>query len=164
MFIPEKEKRIESAASDTKHTYRYLDTVRSFYLELIDYDGNLLENHTYKLKVSGILYEGDCAQPIDIDLPIDADHGTLQVFNEDGVEIENSTLDFDELDPVVEKSESITGVQARLNNLGYFAGSIDNDLGEMTQDAVRRFQMDNGLQVTGNPDDIRDKLIEKYGC
>ncbi len=63
------------------------------------------------------------------------------------------------LDPV----EEVTGVQARLNNLGYYCGECDGKLGPLTETALRAFQDDQGLDPTGEADEpTRGKLIEVH--
>jgi Putative peptidoglycan binding domain len=43
--------------------------------------------------------------------------------------------------------------QARLARLGYYPGPIDGDFGPMTSRAIRSYQLDYGLPVTGRLDD-----------
>jgi N-acetylmuramoyl-L-alanine amidase len=62
--------------------------------------------------------------------------------------------------------EGVSGIQARLRNLGYDVGPIDHRLGRRTRAAIRAFQRDNPpLVVDGicGPK-TRAKLIEKHGC
>lgn len=40
-------------------------------------------------------------------------------------------------------------IQAALQNAGYYQGNIDGKLGPVTEDAIRRFQGDNGLEKDG---------------
>jgi len=66
-------------------------------------------------------------------------------------------LDLGYVNPI----DSIAGVQARLNALGYPCGNEDNELGERTGQALRTFQQDRGLEVTGKPDEpTKKKLLE----
>jgi peptidoglycan hydrolase-like protein with peptidoglycan-binding domain len=48
---------------------------------------------------------------------------------------------------------SILAVQAKLKELGYNPGGVDGIWGAKTTDAVKRFQKDNGLPVTGKLDE-----------
>ena len=45
--------------------------------------------------------------------------------------------------------ESVKEMQRRLQELGYYSGSIDGDFGGGTEEAVRLFQSQNGLDVDG---------------
>src|SRR5437016_5895328 len=70
------------------------------------------------------------------------------------------TIDIGGLDPI----DTISGVQCRLNNLGYSTGKdATGTHGPGTTHAVRDFQNDNGLPVTGEIDDaFRKKLQEEH--
>jgi N-acetylmuramoyl-L-alanine amidase len=63
------------------------------------------------------------------------------------------------LDPISE----VSGVQARLNNIGFNCGSVDGSIGPRTADALKRFQADVGLEPNGELDgSTRDKLVEAH--
>ncbi len=65
-----------------------------------------------------------------------------------------------ELDPVTE----VSGVQARLRNLGYGEVPMDGEMGPVTVGALSAFQRDHSLDVTGKPDQAtQDKLKEQHG-
>jgi peptidoglycan hydrolase-like protein with peptidoglycan-binding domain len=44
-------------------------------------------------------------------------------------------------------------IQGALNRIGYGPLPVDGDTGEATADAIRRFELDNGLPITGAPSD-----------
>ncbi len=46
----------------------------------------------------------------------------------------------------------LVSAQARLARLGYYRGYVDGQFGPQTSRAVRNFQIDNGLPVTGRLD------------
>lgn len=48
-----------------------------------------------------------------------------------------------------EHSDRVTAVQERLKELGYYTGEIDGQFGSGTEEAVRLFQRQNGLDVDG---------------
>lgn len=57
--------------------------------------------------------------------------------------------------PLIQKAgfdRSIEQIQRELNRAGYEAGPVDGVLGRMTRDAIRTYQRDKGLPVTGQPD------------
>jgi peptidoglycan hydrolase-like protein with peptidoglycan-binding domain len=69
-------------------------------------------------------------------------------------------VDLGQLDPY----DSISGVQARLNNLGYGAGEVDGRLNARTERALRQFQRQQKLEITGRIDEKTcDKLRELNG-
>ena len=57
---------------------------------------------------------------------------------------------------------NIKKVQVGLSGLGYDVGAIDGDFGPRTIKAIKSFQRDNGLPVTGKPDgEFRSKFNGK---
>lgn len=160
--IPDFEPKEVDGETEEKHRFRCVTLKRGLYLELVRANGELLQNHTYRLTVGKKIYEGDCSEPIDIDLPMEAKSGLLTVLNDEGIEVDNEELKFDYLDPIVDSKKSVTGLQARLNNLGYFAGDVDGQFEEITE-AIRQFQSDNGVAATGKPEDIPDLVKKNYG-
>jgi hypothetical protein len=66
-----------------------------------------------------------------------------------------------DLNPVSEN----TGIQARLNGLGFDCGRIDNKLKDKSETAIRKFQEVNGLTVDGIAGLKTQQALEnKYGC
>ncbi|GGX39235.1 PGRP and LysM peptidoglycan-binding domain-containing protein [Saccharospirillum salsuginis] len=64
------------------------------------------------------------------------------------------------LDPV----ETLSGIQARCNNLGYDCGVVDGVMGSKTRDGVKQFQASFGLAQDGDPGpQTQKKLQEAYG-
>ncbi len=60
-----------------------------------------------------------------------------------------------------ERSEAVRSIQVRLQQLGYFNAEPTSLYGEITEDAVRRFQRDNSLPVTGRVDPQTLTAIER---
>ncbi len=152
-----------------KNKYRYavnrgekptkLDSIkRLLRIRLTEGRKNVLKNHPYRLIIKGELFEGKT--------------------NEDGIleheiagDATDATLEFDmlkiplmiaRLDPI----DSVKGIQARLNNLGYEAGPADGKPGELTEAAIRVFQRDEGgLVINGMANDkkTQDALKTRHG-
>ena len=49
---------------------------------------------------------------------------------------------------------TVSEIQSRLKNWGYYAGAVDGVYGSQTEKAVRYFQKKNGLQVDGKVGDL----------
>ena len=61
--------------------------------------------------------------------------------------------------------DEASGIQARLANLGYYNGPVDNRLDETTAMALKTFQAANDLPRTGLPDaETRSLLLKCHGC
>ncbi len=61
-----------------------------------------------------------------------------------------------------ETGDRVRNLQYTLYELGYYDGSIDGDFGQTTEDAVRAFQIRNGLKVDGIAG--RDTLATLYSA
>ncbi|MCG8314639.1 MAG: peptidoglycan-binding protein [Pseudomonadales bacterium] len=82
---------------------------------------------------------------IALDVPTDANTGELDISVSPQTPSQNFHAKLNQLDTV----ESIAGLQARLNNLGYNAGPVDGILGRKTKSATRKFQTQHKLMVDG---------------
>ena len=151
VFVPFRETK--SVARSTNLRHKFVLTGRRERLELcivrstrpVDKD---TEKRTqpirYRLRFGADVIEGetDAQGVLRVDrLPADVSRVVL--------EIEDQSFDvfIGHLDPASE----ITGVQARLNQLGYSSGEVDGILGPRTRAALAAFQSRNGLEVTGQP-------------
>ncbi len=66
-----------------------------------------------------------------------------------------------ELNPISEN----TGIQARLNGLGFHCGKVDNKLKIKSNEAIRKFQQVNNLAIDGMAGPNTQQTLEKqYGC
>lgn len=81
---------------------------------------------------------------------------TVEITLVNGEDREQYELIVGDLDPI----ETIRGVQGRLDNLGYPC-PLDGSLDETTLAAIRAFQEDRDLEVTGEIDDTTLSELEK---
>src|SRR5262249_3637407 len=59
---------------------------------------------------------------------------------------------------------TIEGLQKRLHNLGYYEGPLDGTMTDETAEAIRQFQLEREMPLTGEFDSgTRDELIELHG-
>lgn len=158
LYIPEPQAKEHPAATDGRH--RFVRKGVPSVLRLRILDGQQPRAHEeYTLDVDGRIYRGqtDAEGRIEHPIPPGAIRGTL-ILGKDG---ETYPLALGHIDPI----EETTGVKARLNNLGYACGAVDDAWDEQARAALRRFQKDHGLAETGECDQAtRDKLKEAHGC
>lgn len=65
---------------------------------------------------------------------------------------------------VLADGETLQGVQARLNNLGFNAGPVDGVMGRLTRAALIRFQEKHQLKTSGEADqNTKAALLDAYG-
>jgi N-acetylmuramoyl-L-alanine amidase len=93
-----------------------------------------------------------------VSIPPTARSGTL-ILRPAGQERE-IPLAIGEIDP----ADTVSGAQGRLRDLGYNVGPIDGDLGPQTRTALKTFQKDHSLEVSGALDGATsDALIQHFG-
>ena len=59
-----------------------------------------------------------------------------------------------------ESGNTIANLQRNLLRLGYYAGPIDGNLGAKTRKAIRAFEADSGLPITGQVSEILDVAVK----
>ena len=157
VWIREKEQKEESCSSDKRHRFKRKGVPEFLVVQLM-IDDKPIANEAYILEIDGVLSEGrtDAGGKIEIRIPPNANKGKI-TLRKSGDEYE---LELGGLDPITE----ISGVQARLWNLGFECGPIDGKFGPQTRSAVMEFQKFYKLDATGNLDDkTRQKLKERHG-
>lgn len=158
VFVPARRRREESAGTDDHHRYRRKDVPLLLRLELREGDA-VRAHESCVLEIEGRQLEDstDGDGYVEFRVPPRARNATLYV----GEDRDPYPLAVGALDPV---SES-TGVQARLNNLGFPCGRIDGLVGRRTRAALRAFQSRCELEITGRPDEAtRQELVRRHGC
>jgi len=158
VFVPDKEKKEESGATEQRHRFRKKATPAKLRLEL-KHGEKPRANEPYTFEIDGQLFSGttDDDGKLEHRIPPNAKRGKLLL----GENKEEFQLDLGHLDPI----EEVSGVQARLNNLGFDCGKVDEILGPKTETAINDFQKQNKLKITGKIDQqTRDKLKQVYGC
>ena len=168
IHIPDKNRREESCATGRQHRFRLLDSGAELKIVVKDAHGNPIVNSKYKLTVGDLKFSGTSGGQglIRHTIPVGIHTGSLFV------EAANATwkLNIGHLDPVHDGEADaaiVTGVQARLNNLGYFCGRVDGIPGPKTQAALKRFQLREMKRTDpdGEPDfDTREALASAHAC
>jgi N-acetylmuramoyl-L-alanine amidase len=164
LTIPDKTVKTEMCETTRVHTFRVARKQTRLRLIVRDIDGQLLAGKRYKLTVAGAAYEGVLPDDALLDerIPADAADGELTVWADESFPEYADTwkLKLGHIDP----AEDLSGVQARLNNLGYDCGPVDGIDGPITQAAVRAFQKDYNLDVDGiaGPQ-TQAALTDEYG-
>lgn len=163
LFIPEQEyieiepKRVNPNVQKIVVSDLEKETIQIIFK---DEEGKPVANQPYKFKIGGYEKEGTTDGNGKMIEEIEAKYiecGTYSLFM-GGREL---LLNIGHLDPVNE----ITGIQARLDNLGYDVGPIDGIIGPKTKEAIKTFQRDHGLKDDGiaGPK-TQDTLKQVYGC
>ena len=167
LFIPDKVPKHESCATEKKHRFQIRVPKASLRIVLKDSDGKALANQPYTLTVAWITYNGttDGAGSLQQKIPIGIESGEISLDKLGLL----WTLNIAHLDPVHDEGGDtaiISGVQARLNNLGFHCGKVDGDLGPKTTQALKAFQSAvlGRTDPDGMPDEqTRGALRQQHG-
>lgn len=154
VFVPERVVREVECATSQRHTFRGKGIPSRLRIRFVDHLG-APRAAEYVLVLAGKRTSGTLDDGwVDAPMMPDVARGTVELrWQEDGEErVEAHVLELGHLDPLA----TVTGVQARLFNLGYYHGPIDGEAGEAFELAVVRFQLDHldeGLDPLGVVDD-----------
>lgn len=153
VVIPDKRIRQETRGIDERHKFVRRGTPAVFRLQLFDLEEpRVHQEFTLTLDgstiIKGTTDDKGCLEAF---VSPDTREGQLVI----GPDQHRILIRFGTLDPLTET----TGVQKRLNNLGFHCGEPDGELNEATRAALSAFQIRMGLPVTGEPDaNTREKL------
>jgi hypothetical protein len=164
VFIPEKELKEVSGATEQRHRFQCRVPKEILRIALEDSNGNPIANAPYELLIEEEIHRGttDDKGRLEQRIPMDSQKGQLRLEN-------GLTWDLliGHLNPLGADTsdQGISGAQGRLLNLGYEVGKVDGIFGAKTEAALKQFQADGSLPVTGRLDEAtRTKLIETHGC
>ena len=153
LYLPQKWTK-GGLSTNQQHTIRvrFLEILRvKFRLKLYDADGEPLANKPYSLELRDetIKDKTDQEGVLEASIPSNVEKGKLTLTETEEV----YELNFGSLDP----PDSITGAQARLNNLGYNCGKVDGNAGPKTREALIAFRDDADLDHSAKDDEIQEK-------
>lgn len=159
LHVPEKESKFHWGASDRKHTFVRKGVPEKFNLTLRR-EGKPVAGAPYTLHVGARTHRGTTDAQGRVQVPIVPDAESARLILGQGAATQVYEFRLGHVDPVTE----ISGVQARLRNLGYDCGAVDGLTSEATTEALRAFQEAVGLQATGEIDDAtRAALMREHG-
>ncbi|MHC4474361.1 MAG: peptidoglycan-binding domain-containing protein [Planctomycetota bacterium] len=157
VYIRDKEEKEESCASEERHRFKRKGVPEIFNIQFKIKD-EPRANEAYVLDIDGELSEGQTDENgiAEIWIPPNAKKGKIS-FRDREDEYE---LDLGGLDPITE----ISGVQQRLQNMGFYKGDIDGKMSDELEQAIRIIQERNDLEPTGKLDEAtRNKIQEEHG-
>ena len=167
IVIPDKQEKNESCSTGQVHRFRTPVRRRLLRIAVEDVDGVRLGGCPYTLTIGEQTYTGTLPGDalLEKQIPADAEDGTLEVTSRE--KKYQWPLRIGWLNPVSDVSDDgVTGIQARLRNLGFDPGPIDGIIGPKTQQAIRGFQAKHPPLVVDGICGPRTqaKLIERHGC
>lgn len=159
VVVPDKRRKEEDKPTDQRHQFRRRGTPATIHLRLLK-NNKPRANEPYRLAIDGRIHAGTTDEDgkVWIFVPPNARDATLYVG--EGKKRAEYKLALRRLQPVSE----LEGVQQRLNNLGYGAGPENGELHSRTVEALKRFQQDHELAISGKSDpETQAKLGHRHG-
>jgi N-acetylmuramoyl-L-alanine amidase len=159
IFIPDKKLKTETVSTTKVHFFRVNLKPLQLRIALKDFDDLPIANADCELHVEGSVYQlkTDKDGRIEKEIPTTAENGLLKVPDL-GIEF---PIKIGHLDP----EDEPTGWKARLINLGYYPGGLEDENAEELKHAIEEFQCDQKLPVTGELDAATlSKLKQVHGC
>jgi hypothetical protein len=160
VFLPELRPKQEAGATEQRHRFKRKGVPSKLRIVLRDEQNRPRVNEPYLLEIEGNFIRGRTGSQGELEHSIspNARNGRL-IVGQEGVEV--YPLNLGHIDPITE----LSGIQARLSNLGYYCGAIDGHMNLQIKQAILEFQGEHGLPKTGQADaPTRDKLAAEYGC
>lgn len=162
VVIPAHDLTSFTLATGQRHTVVVTVPKRKVRVRVLGADRKPLANLPFKLDIGERAYQGqsDGDGVVEKMIPAEIEAATLYIGDM------TLPLLLGHLNPHEGTDDDGTSaVQARLKNLGYNPGRIDGCLGPRTRAAIKRFQADQDLDVTGEPDDATiAALLDEHGC
>lgn len=159
VHIPDLTLKQESGATEQLHKFKLKGVPEKLRITLLDASKKPRANLDYIIVIDGDSRRGktDSKGLLVESIPPNAQQGKLILGQK---RAETIALNLGRLDPITE----LSGVKARMVNLGLYRGGIDANLDAATKKALSDFQVQQGLPVTGAPDDAtRQKLLQLHG-
>jgi N-acetylmuramoyl-L-alanine amidase len=157
IVVPDKRPKEESCQAGKRHRFRRMGVPERFTLTLAE-GGQRRANERYVLVVNGQIREGKTGSDGTISEPIppNAREGLLFIGDDE----EEVLIRFGHVDPITE----VSGVQSRLQNLGFYDGEVNGDLSPETTAAIAEFQRAHDLPGNGElSDETRQELLKAHG-
>lgn len=160
VFIPALREKTESGATEQRHRFRRKGVPVKLKLTIMGGE-KPRANEPYRLELdTGDVLEGnlDGEGTLDVAVPPQAKEADLYVGKDDMKT--KYELDIGRLDPV----DTISGIQARLINLGFDCEEVTGKMNGETRAALEQFQQSYELDPTGQADKkTRDELEKAHG-
>jgi hypothetical protein len=168
VHIPDLTVRNESGATETTHKFMLKGVPEMLRMKLLDANHKPRANLDYIIVIDGDSRRGktDSQGELKESIPPNAKTGKL-TFAAPGNKTGKPTpgkpknqvmiLQLGNLNPISE----VSGLKARLANLGLYKGPIDDNLDDATKQAISVFQRKKGLPVTGVADDATKAQLQQ---
>jgi len=163
LFIPEKQSGLKSVSTEQHYRFKLSGSTLKLNLVIKDFDGKPFEDTACRLHIGNQVHDLQTDDNGMVQAPISHDaHEALLQFEDPSLPFDvNIAVKIGHLDPI----DTITGQKARLRNMGYYHGPVDNEPSSAYQYSVEEFQCDFDLTVDGVcGEQTQNKLKQEHGC
>lgn len=145
VFIPEKRVGTRQCETGRRHRFLRRGVPEQLRVRFLDRTGRPRARFAYALEVDGVRREGRLNQEGWLEERVwpGARMATIELRGGDRPEVYRFALR--RLPPI----DEIAGIQARLRNLGFYDGEINQCLDDATFAAIQRFQAAHGMSPSG---------------
>ncbi len=163
VHIPDLTKKQESRATDARHKFKLNGVPEVLRIKILDSDQKPRPNLDYTLTIDGMTTQGktDANGELKQSIPPNAKSGQLKCAappDASGIaKMQVMALELGDLNPI----SDVSGLKARLANLGFYNGPIDSTADEALKQAVSAFQKKQNLTVTGEADDATKSALQQ---
>jgi peptidoglycan hydrolase-like protein with peptidoglycan-binding domain len=160
LWIPEKASKTTAKPTGASHPFTAKVVQKALRIVIRDAQDEPVTGADWTLVTGGQTFTGktDGQGAVEAKIPASATDGKLTVGKQ------TWPIVIGHLNPVLHTGDDgISGIQARLRNLGYLAEHTWGQLCDRTTDAIRRFQQDYALPPTGKPDaPTKEKIVSAH--
>jgi putative peptidoglycan binding protein len=161
LTIPAPEPKEESRTTEQRHRYRRKIEPTKLHIRVLENDEPRADVAWTLLHAGRVIAEGTTSADGEIETDIDPQLSKLTLRCGPTEKLEQYHLLVGSLNPL----ETVSGVQARLFNLGIDPGPVDDLFGPLTKSAVRVFQHEHDLDPNGRINNAtRSALRDAHGC
>jgi uncharacterized Zn-binding protein involved in type VI secretion len=159
VFVPDKRSKAESGNADARHKFRRKGEPSILRLRILDRADAPVAHKPFTLQVDNDVHQGTTDPQGRIEVLIAGNARRAQLVVGEGPSTRRYDITLGCVDPI----DTVSGVQHRLNNLG-FVCAVDGVFGPRTRKALHAFQKQQHLPETGEADDqTLRKMFEMHG-
>ncbi len=156
VHIPDLTVKQVPCATNQQHKFTLKSVPEKLRLKLLDSQQQPRANVPYTLVIDGVSTSGTTTAAGEVVENISPNAKAGQIMlGQDRSEI--LPLQLGNLDPI----SAVTGLKGRLANLGLYNGPVDNNMDDATTQALRSFQQQQNLPVTGVADDATTNQLQQ---
>jgi hypothetical protein len=164
VHVPDLTEQVFDVATEAKHRFKRKGVPSEFTITYKDAKDQPLANIPYTTIIDGEFGpkgKSDAKGTITFPVSPSAEHLILRLET-DILWAKENEYSLSALQPI----DTIKGVQARLESLGFYTGPVDGQTSALLRKGVTAFETKHQLKSSGDPKNqaFKDKLLAEYGC